>query len=480
MSSTRAQRRNSAEVRAELGRLLGESAVLAGEGPYLTDATEHRGIKGSADAVALPASSAEVAEVLAWCYDHDVPLVPRGGGTGLAAGAVPVGGGVVLGLERMTAVRAFEPAMWRICVEAGLTTATLRRLARESGLHFPPDPGAAEQSQIGGNIATNAGGPHAFKYGATGAWVTGLEAVLAPGEIVTLGGPIRKDVAGYDLKSLLIGSEGTLGVITAAWLKLLPAPEAALPVVAVYAGTRPGCSAIERVLAAGLRVAALEYLDGGALAAALGSFPGRAPETAGFMVIAEADGTRAEAERLRSELVEALGGAALSVEAPDGRAGVEALWRWRDGISLAVESRRGGKVSEDIVVPVDRLAGAIDETIAIGHRHGLEACSWGHAGDGNLHSTLLVAPEDPSELDRARAAAEELFELAVRLGGSISGEHGAGWVKRGQLARQWPPRALDLHAEIKRAFDPKGLLNPGKKLARWTARTEDGPDFPTA
>ena len=480
MSSTRAQRRNSAEVRAELGRLLGESAVLAGEGAYLTDATEHRGIKGFADAVALPASSAEVAAVFAWCYRHDVPLVPRGGGTGFAAGAVPVEGGIVLGLERMTAVRAFEPALWRICVEAGLTTATLRRLARENGLHFPPDPGAAEQSQIGGNIATNAGGPHAFKYGATGAWVTGLEAVLAPGEIVTLGGPIRKDVAGYDLKSLLIGSEGTLGVITAAWLKLLPAPEAALPVVAFYAGTRDGCSAIEQVLAAGLRVAALEYLDRGALAAAAGSFSGPVPEGAGFMVIAEAEGTRAEAERLRSELVEVLGEAALSVQAPDGRAEVEALWRWRDGISLAAESRRGGKVSEDIVVPVDRLAEAIDETIAIGLRHGLEACSWGHAGDGNLHSTLLVAPEDPSELERARAAAEELFELAVRLGGSVSGEHGVGWVKRGQLARQWPPRALDLHAEIKRAFDPKGLLNPGKKLARWTARKDDAPEFPTA
>jgi glycolate oxidase subunit GlcD len=392
-----------------------------------------------------------------------VAIVPRGGGTGFAAGAVPLDGGVVLSLERMAKVRAFDPPLWRICVEAGLSTAEVRRLARENGLLFPPDPGAAEQSQIGGNIATNAGGPHAFKYGVTGAWVTGLEAVIPPGEIVQVGGAVRKDVAGYDLRSLLIGSEGTLGVITAAWLKLLPAPEAALPVVAFHGDAAAGCRAIQAVLGAGLTVAALDYLDGGAVAAAGGSFPGGAPAGAGFMVIAEADGARAEAERLQREVVEALGTDALAVRAPTERRDVEALWRWRDGVSHAVEARRGGKVSEDIVVPLDRLQEAIEETVAIGARLRLEACSWGHAGDGNLHSTFMVAPEAEDELERARDAAEALFELAVRLGGSISGEHGTGWVKGGQLGRQWPQRALELHEGVKRAFDPKGLLNPGKK-----------------
>jgi FAD/FMN-containing dehydrogenase len=183
------------------------------------------------------------------------------------------------------------------------------------------------------------------------------------------------------------------------------------------------------------------------------------------MVIAEADGSAAEAERLQGEVSEVLGEEALALRAPRQRAEVAELWRWRDGVSIAVEARRGGKVSEDIVVPLDRLAEAVEETLAIGRRHGLEACSWGHAGDGNLHSTFLVSPEDSRELDRAGAAAEELFELAARLGGSISGEHGVGWVKRGQLARQWAPRGLELHAALKRAFDPKGLLNPQKKAA---------------
>jgi FAD/FMN-containing dehydrogenase len=208
-----------------LSQLIGADAVIAAPRlELLQDETEARGVVPRAEAYVTPRNTEEVARVLAHCNEQRVAVTPRGGGTGLAGGAVPLEGGIVLGLERMTAVRSFEPSHWRICVEAGLTTADVHRLARENGLLFPPDPGAAEQSQIGGNIATNAGGPHAFKYGSTGAWVTGLEAVLASGEVVTLGGPIRKDVAGYDLRSLLIGSEGTLAVITAAWLRLTPAP----------------------------------------------------------------------------------------------------------------------------------------------------------------------------------------------------------------------------------------------------------------
>ncbi len=447
--------------------MLGPESVLPGNtSRYLTDATESRAIRGRADAVALAQDAESVATVLGWCYEHDVPVIARGGGTGFAGGAVPVDGGVVVSLERLRGFRQFDPGLWRLSVEAGVTTAHLRRRARENGLLFPPDPGAAEQSQIGGNVATNAGGPHAFKYGVTGAWVTGLEVALAPGQLVTIGGPLRKDVAGYDLRSLLIGSEGTLGIVTAAWLKLIPAPEASLPVAALYRSTPDGCAALEAVLANGLVPAALEYLDEGALRATKGAFPAAIPPVGRFMLIAEADGSDEEASRVRADLIEVLRERAVSVHAPTEQLEIGQLWRWRGGASLAVTAQRGGKVSEDIVVPVDKLSEAIEDTLEIGRRHRLPACSWGHAGDGNLHSTFMIDPGDRVELGLAREAAEELFSLAVRLGGSVSGEHGIGWVKRGALERQWDAAALSMHEAVKRAFDPKGLLNPGKKLAR--------------
>jgi glycolate oxidase subunit GlcD len=452
-------------MRAALSGLLGPGRVLDPPArAYCHDATLARGISGRLDAVALPGTAAEVAAVVGWSYDHDVPIIPRGGGSGLAGGAVPLDGGLVLSLERLVGVRAFDPLVWRIAVEAGMTTAALRRRARESGLLYPPDPGAAEQSQIGGNIATNAGGPHAFKYGVTGAWVTGLEVVLPPGELVSLGGTVRKDAAGYDLKRLLVGSEGTLGVITAASLRLIPAPEVELPVLVLYPDIQTGCAAIAGVLGSGLQPATLEYLDGGALAAASLHRPFPAPPPAGFAVIAAADGSTSEAARLRAELIEVLEDGSVGIHAPREPSAVAELWGWRDTVHHAVIARRGGKLSEDIVVPVDRLAEAISETLEIGRRHDLEACSWGHAGDGNLHSTFLIAPEQPAELARAELAALELFALADRLGGSISGEHGIGRVKTGQLRRTWPDALVALHGRVKTAFDPKGLMNPGAKL----------------
>jgi glycolate dehydrogenase FAD-linked subunit len=454
-------------VERELRSLLGDGGVLpGGTRDYLHDATMSRGVRGRADAVALPADAAQVTEIVAWCYDHDVPIVARGGGTGFTGGAVP-DGGVVLSLERLREPVALEPELWRARVPAGVTTAELARRARETGLFYPPDPGAAEQSQLGGNIATNAGGPHTFKYGSTGTWVTGIELVLAPGELVSIGGPVRKDVAGYDIRSLMVGSEGTLGIVTAAWLRLIPAPAAQLPVVALYPDATTGCAALQAVLANGLQPAALEYLDEGALTGSLGAFPGKAPDRPAFMLIAEADGTsEEEAERLRDELLEVLATDVLATHTPGDRRAVRELWHWRSGVSLAVTAQRGGKVSEDIVVPLERLAEAIAATREIGERHRLPACSWGHAGDGNLHSTFMVDLADPAELQRSHDAASELFELAVRLGGSVSGEHGLGLLKRGALARQWAEPALDLHESIKRLLDPKGLLNPGKKLAR--------------
>ncbi len=477
-------------MQAALRRLIGAEHVLEAlpDSPYNSDMARRRGLQGRADAVALPGSAQEVAAVVAWCYEHDVPIVARGGGTGLLGGAVPSAGGVVLSLERLRAVRELEPALWRMLPEAGVRTSEVQRLARENGLFFGPDPGAAEQSQIGGNVATNAGGPHALKYGVTGSWVAGVEAVLAPGELVQLGGWARKDVAGYDLKNLLIGSEGTLGVITAVRLRLRPAAQARLALVALLPSsdegadaatkdTAAGCQAMQDVLAAGIEPAAMEFIDGATLALVAGGYPGELPVQAGFALLIELDGSRADVERDRASLLELLGAGpdagadatgigAPAIEQFAQEAAAAELWRWRDGFNGVVTAASGGKVSEDVAFPPERLGEGLVRFAEIAARHGVRSCAWGHGGEGNVHATVLVDPASEEELDAAEAVGAELFELVWELGGSIAAEHGVGALKSGLLAGQWDARAVALHEQIKRAFDPKGLLNPGKKLAR--------------
>jgi glycolate dehydrogenase FAD-linked subunit len=413
-----------------------------------------------------PADARAVARTLGWCYGHDVPIVPRGGGTGLAGGAAPLLGGVVVSLERLRRVLAIEPGLWRLSVEAGVRTADVARLARESGLMFAPDPGAAEQSQIGGNVATNAGGPHAFKYGRTGAFVSGLEVALAPGELAQLGGAGWREAAGYDLTGLLVGSEGTLGIVTAVELRLLPARAGALALVVFTDDLQSAQSALLAILSSDARPAVLEFVDARAFQAAAATFPGEPPRGAasaarhaGPVLLLELDGPEVQRDRERGELEEALGDAeGLSVESVPPAP----LWRWRDGMNGVVAGVRGGKVSEDIRVPRERLAEALEAVYAIGAELSLQACAWGHAGDGIVHATFLVDPATGDELERGLRAGERALELALALGGSITGEHGVGWVKRRFLAAQLGPAATAAHERVKRALDPRGLLNPGK------------------
>jgi len=482
-------------LRRDLVRALGAACVLelGGARHYDHDQAIQRGLSGRADAVVCPDDAAGVARALRYCYERDLAVVPRGGGTGLTGGAAPLAGGVVLSLERLRGVISLEPELWRLSVQAGVSTAQVARLARENGLMF--DPGAPEQSQIGGNVATNAGGPHAFKYGRTGAWVSGLEVVLAPGELARFGGAARREAAGYDLTGLMVGSEGTLGIVTAVALRLLPAPAVSRPLVAWLPDLRAGQAALLTILAAGLQPAVLDFLDGRSFAAAAGSFPADMPAAPGsvaadgwaadarlatgtpsaprreaegaavadgpFVLLVELDGSEAEVEGQATELRELLAGAeALLVEPPRP----SELWRWRDALPGAVAGLRGGKVSEDICVGPERLGEAIAGVYEIGRLHDLPACAWGHAGDGILHASFLVDLTEAGELERATRAGAEALDLALRMGGSITGEHGVGWVKRERFGAGWDRAALQAHRRLKQAFDPSGLLNPGKKV----------------
>lgn len=448
----------------DLARLVGPEWVEAPvvDRDWLQDGTESAAVTGAAEAVARPGSPDEVRGLVRWAGANGVALVPRGGGTGYAAGAVPVSGSVVVSLDRLRAVRERRPEIWSIGVEAGVTTAEVRRLAREDALWYPPDPGAGEQSQIGGNVATNAGGPHCFKYGVTGRWVTALEAVLGTGELVRTGAGLPKDVSTLDLRSLLVGSEGALGIITAVWLRLIPEPEARLPVLAVFGSAQDGADAVSLAMASGVVPAALEFLDRGAIEAARATYPGDLPADAEFAVIAEADGTLAGATAERDLIAAMLRPTATDLIAP-GPDEAARIWAWRDGVSLGVLARRGGKLSEDIAVPVDRLAEAVIAVRALGAEVGLETTSWGHAGDGNLHASFMFDRADPDQLARATAAAPRLFALARSLGGAISGEHGVGRFKVEAAAEQ-DPALLAVQRRLKDALDPHGIMNPGAKV----------------
>jgi FAD/FMN-containing dehydrogenase len=431
---------------------------------HLRDATESRAVRGSALASVSPGDTEEVAAVVRWCAAQGLAVVRRGGGTGYSAGAVPAGDAIVIATDRLTGAARVTPEAWRGTFPAGMTTAEVHRRCRESGLFFAPNPGSAESCFIGGNVATNAGGPRSFRYGTTRAWVTGLEAVLGDGRIVRVGGSARKNVETLDFVGLLCGSEGTLGVITEVTLRLQPAPEAELPVLAIYADREAGLDALGSAMACGAVPAALEFLDGGALQAARATLPGGLPPGAAFAVLTEVLGTDTVAESEAAMLREALAPGALTVLAPQTRRDVEALWRWRSGVSLAVTAAAGGKLSEDITVPTERLGEALAAIDRIRVDAGVEMTSWGHAGDGNIHATVMADPTDPEALAAAEAVAHRLFTVPAALDGALSGEHGIGRLKLAAAAAQLNPDVLALQRAVKAAFDPFEIMNPRVKI----------------
>ena len=441
------------DVHADLAAIVGADHVEARR----ARSQDASGLRGRAGALVRRAARAEVAAVVAWCYERDVAMIPVGGRSGYSGGIVPRpsdADAVAIALDRLDAIRSFDPLLWRMEAEAGVTTATVARRARENGLLFPPDPGAAEQSQLGGNLATNAGGPHAFKYGVTGRWVTGVEAVLAPGELVTFGGPVRKDVAGLDLRSLLIGSEGTLGIVTAAWLRLVPAPGEAFPVVGgVSTASARAARRSTRCWAAASCRRRSSTWTGAA------SRPRRrrscdAPGAA-LLVVCEA-----ESARDRDELLEALG-PRRRVAARRTRSGAGArACRSRSAPRAARSSPRTSRCRSSGWPR--RSRGRSRSARATAWRR----CSWGHAGDGNLHSSFLLDPGDEEMRARADAAARDLFAWPRALGGTASGEHGIGLLKaraavaavvagggRGGARRssaRWTPRACSTRARRSR------------------------------
>lgn len=426
---------------------------------------ETEGYRFPPAAAALPRSTREVQAVLRIASRFGVAVVPRGAGTGLSGGALPVLGGLVVSLERMNAIRGLDRRNGTIEVEAGVVTAAIDAAAAAAGLFYPPDPASRESCQIGGNLAEDSAGPRSCKYGTTRRFVLGLEAVLADGSLLRTGGANRKDVAGYNLTQLLVGSEGTLAVITAATLRLVPLPKERLTLLLPFSTLEAAATTVEDLFAAGVEPAACEILDHAALAAVATVVP-LPPVLAGrgAALILELDGDDCEgllrAAARVAEIAEALG-AGEALVAQDS-AEQRRLWLIRRKVAEAVKHQSLYKEA-DTVVPRARLADLVRAAHAVAADHGLRAACYGHAADGNLHVNLLRGELAIGDWEARRDAAEgALFERVVALGGSITGEHGVGWTQRRFLSLVAAPASMALQRAIKRAFDPKGILNPGK------------------
>ncbi|NOZ79541.1 MAG: FAD-binding protein [Acidobacteria bacterium] len=416
------------------------------------------------EVVVRPKDPGAVPAILELAHRLKVPVTPRGGGTGLSGGALPVRGGIVLSLDRCDRILEIDTGNMVAVVEPGVITQVLQEEVERVGLYYPPDPASRGSCTIGGNLAENAGGPHAVKYGVTSDYVMGLEVVLANGKVLHCGGARRKDVAGYDLAKLFVGSEGTLGIITRATLRLVPQPEERAVLLASFSSLRSGLDGVLAVFK-GLTPSACELLERDAVEAAARHLGRPVPVPgAEALIVMEVDGfTRDDVERqmvTAGERLEAAG--AVDVRVAMTRKEREELWALRAATGEAVKAISTYK-EEDCSVPRSRIGELVMGVKEIARRAGIRTICYGHAGDGNIHVNILRMDADEATWrDRLPAVIEEIFSLTVKLGGSITGEHGIGWTQRRYLPLQLGPVEMETLKAIKDALDPDAILNPGK------------------
>lgn len=438
------------------GSVIRDSSVLE---TYAHDESEAEACMP--EAVVRVTSTADVSAVMKAAYEHEVPVTPRGGGTGRVGGAVPVPGGIVMAFEKMNAIKGIDKSELTTHVEPGVITGELKRATEDELLFYPPDPNSRDSCAIGGNLAANAGGPRAFKYGVTREYVMGMEVVLADGTVLKLGRETRKGVTGYDLTALMVGSEGTLGIVTEATLRLIPKPEATVTALACFSSLEEVAPVVSTLLAQGQLPACIELLDEEAIRIVRPEAGLTIPQETKAMLLIELDGDEA---KLESEL-ERTGNIlfdldALEVLVAQHSGERERLWASRRELSYSLKRQAKNKLSEDIVVPRTKMAELLGYCAQLAEQHHLVVPTYGHAGDGNLHVNFLW--NDPDEKARVDKAIEALFRRVVDLRGTLSGEHGIGVLKAPYLPMEQSPELIELQKRIKDVFDPKHILNPGK------------------
>jgi len=448
----------------ELRKRLGSDGVLSAPSELAVYDCDALTIEArSPDVVVFPRSTPQVADVVRVCRAHDVPIVPRGAGTSLAGGCVPVAGGAVVVLTRMNRILELNIRDRLAVVEAGVQNLRLTRALAGTGYHFAPDPSSQMASTIGGNVATNAGGPHTLKYGVTVNHVLGVEAVLGDGSIVQLG-PVENP-AGLDLTGVLVGNEGTLGIVTKAWVRLTPDPQDYRTMRAIFGTVDDASRAVSRIIAAGIIPAAMELMDQAIMRAVDEAFHFGFPSDAGAILIIEVDGPSVELDDQRDRIVDCCEQAGarevLHAASAEERA---LLWKCRKSAAGALGRLAPNYMTQDGVVPRTRLPEVLGRIVEIGKKHGIQLVNVAHAGDGNVHPVLLLDQRDPDQVARALAAGHELLEACIDCGGSVTAEHGIGLEKIDLMDRLFAAEDLQAMAAVRSAFDSSGLLNPGKVL----------------
>ncbi len=459
-----ASRVTQAEIVEELRAVAGAEHVLTAEEDLLAYGYDGTWYESRPLAVVLPGSTAEVASIHRLCTRERIAITPRAMGSGLSGGAVPLQNSLVLGVMRMNRILEIDEVNRVAVVQAGVINADLQRDVEARGLFYPPDPSSLKQSAIGGNVSENAGGARCLKYGVTGDYVAALEVVLPGGEIVRTGGKMVKNVTGYDLRRLFTGAEGTLGTITEITLRLLPKPRFSRTATAAFGKLEDAAGAVTAIVAAGLGPTSIELMDAFTIRCVEDHAPSGLPLDADALLLFAVDGEdESLVECEQSAIVDlAKRCGAFRVQTASTQAESDKLWAARRAISPALARRRPHKLGEDVSVPRSAIVPMVRAVREIAERNGLLIPLFGHAGDGNLHPNILCDRRDPEEMARVLVGAREIFEAAVALGGTLSGEHGIGLLKKQFMELALGSDALALMRAIKNAVDPLGIMNPGK------------------
>ncbi len=454
------------KILKKLVSLLGEEDVTTRPEDllcYSFDATQEEYLP---HAVLFPESPQEVARILELAWEEKIPVIPRGAGSGFTGGALPVKGGMVVSTEKMNRILEIDQKNLTALVEPGVVTGDLQKTVEGLGLFYPPDPASLAFSTLGGNVAENAGGPRAVKYGVTRDYILGIEAVLPGGQTITTGRKVVKDVVGYDLTRLLVGSEGTLAFFTRILLKLLPLPPATGTLLASFPSRESAGEAVAAIIRARIIPTAIEFMDKSALDAV--ARWDQAPNLATLssspqaLLLIEVDGEEDLVPRLLERVAQVCQKQGGKVQVARNQEEAQNLWQARRAISPAIAQIAPTKINEDIVVPRSELPRALAKIEALEKKYGLPIVCFGHAGDGNIHVNIMTDKKDPEKWSKAQQAVKEVAANTLELGGILSGGHGVGITKAPYLSMEFPPHVLELMKGIKRVFDPGNILNPGK------------------